>query len=235
MSLNKPANWRKTAFTYSRLITSPHYEQIECPDGNIKHMFKGREIINRNTRINGNICVGTSPREAIVVDDQKDQILARAYSVLFARQKAKAAINGDDWKETILNEAFDLARELLPYDLSGVERVNKENGVEDDGKIQLGAYIVKKCGVCRHQALLVAYLLEKFIDDGYLQGTVSFNRNAVDKKGGHGFVRYTNSRGKVIIIDPAKGRGGLIEEMPNNKWDYRQPGELGLPDYEIAV
>lgn len=215
--------WGKSLYTRNRLRNSPYYGEVKDEDGRIRAMFQGRPIIERDTRINGGINVGTKPREAIVVDDTKDGILLGAYLVLLGRQRARAAIEGGDFKDKILNEAFDLARELMPYNSYKVDQLNIKNGLNNDTKVQLGFYIRNKCGVCRHQALLVAYLLEKLIDEGYLQGSVSYNRNTMEE-GGHGFVRYTNSRGKVIIIDPAQDLGGLIHEIPKDAWDYRQPG-----------
>ena len=56
----------------------------------------------------------------------------------------------------------------------------RQAGVDNkNGLINLSYFINAKKGVCRHQALLVGYLLERLKGEGYIDGKVSIDRNSV--------------------------------------------------------
>lgn len=90
----------------------------------------------------------------------------------------------------------------------------------------MDSYIIAGGGVCRHQALLGAYLLEKLIRDGKIGGKVSIDRNSV-QNAGHAWIRYTNSKGKVFIIDQAQKYIGLLNDTDKNgRWFYERPEDF---------
>ena len=80
-------------------------------------------------------------------------------------------------------------------------------------------------GVCRHQALLCGYLLEKLIKDERISGKVSVDRNFVEGLGGHAWARYTTDRGKVYILDVAQNYKGCLGDMTKkqSRWFYERP------------
>ncbi|EKD64692.1 MAG: hypothetical protein ACD_50C00323G0007, partial [uncultured bacterium] len=79
------------------------------------------------------------------------------------------------------------------------------------------------------QALLAGYLLEKLTQEGILGGKVSVDRNFIEGRGGHAWVRYTNSREEVFILDPAQDYKGTLKDAPKNGWDYRRPEDSAGP------
>lgn len=139
-------------------------------------------------------------------------------------RREKAKLRGEHFKEGILEEIMNLTNEVLPYSLDKVDRVNKDHEVKYGDKVSLSVYIDEKAGVCRHQALLVGYLIERLVKDGRLNGKVSVDRNFVKGKGGHAWVRYITSWGKEIILDPANKFIGYAEEIdPEDLWFYKRP------------
>ena len=220
----QPADWGRTMFVYDRLAQDPHFKVAEKPGE--QAIFQGRPIISRDTPINGGVYFGAGKREAIVVDDNKDILLYIAYATLINRHKTKTTLAGKDFKTGVLEAVFEAAKEYLPYDNNKVEAINKSEGFNEDVKVQLGFYMQKKCGVCRHQALLAAYLLEKLKEEGYISGTVSVDRNTVKGVGGHAWVKYITGSGKDVVIDPAQGVVAYQENISADKWPYDRPEDV---------
>ena len=222
------ADWGRTQYMNDRKLQDPHYQKAENPDE--QAVFQGRPVISRDTPINGGVYLGSGAREAIVVDDNKDLQLYIAYATLVNRHKAKTTLAGKNFKEGILEAVFEKAKECLPYDNNKVENLNRQNGFNGVVKVQLGFYMRNKCGVCRHQALLAAYFLEKLKEEGHLSGTISVDRNTVKGKGGHAWVRYKTSSGKIVVIDPAQGVVAYKDNISADKWPYDRPDEVKKED-----
>ena len=69
--------FRKTEKAIDRISQDPYYAP---PDGKSKYgYYDGRPIIGRGTPINGGVYIGEGVRPAIVVDDNKQPILAEYY------------------------------------------------------------------------------------------------------------------------------------------------------------
>lgn len=213
--------WDKTKLAEKRAKNSPLYEE---PDEEARHgYFKGRKIIGRDTPINKGVYIGGGKREAIVIDDSKDAQLKIAYHELQSIMDKIVAF-GEKYKKNVLDEVFGLAKLKLPYNNEAVNLIFKKYELTEDTKINLGIYIAEGGGVCRHQALLAGYLLEKLKADGMINGTASIDRNYTKGLGGHAWVRYTNSKGYIYIIDPAQNFIGSLEEAEmRGKWDYKRP------------
>lgn len=121
---------------------------------------------------------------------------------------------------TVVNEVFPR--------WNGVVEAEQELSNSFSGKLMdIGENIRAQVGVCEHMTLVAAYVMERLIDEGYLRGKVSVDRNYIpERKASHTWVRYTSKGGKVFILDIAKGvSGSMTEAMAKNKWDYRRPGE----------
>lgn len=188
--------------------------------------YRGRPIIGRDTPINGGVYNGTF-EEAIVVDDTNEletPVYNRLYNKLIQRREL-ASKRGEGFKKGVLGDVFDIASESLPYDAKKVVDINQKHGITMGRKTSLALYIEEGAGVCRHQALLAGYLIERLINEGKLHGQVSVDRSYVKGKGGHAWVRYVTSKDQVGVLDPANGYIGLIENVPNELRDfYERPG-----------
>lgn len=194
-------------------------------------LSKDRPDIARDTRINGGQYRGAYGGESIVVDREKyPEGFNQAYGEVLRRATDDKGVIHKDW---VLQSVFDVTREVLPYDQEVVDRVFRDVADGIDGqKVALDTYLAAGGGVCRHQALLGASLLEKLCDEGVLGGHVSVDRNALknyqDGWDGHAWIRYTNSAGKVFILDPAQDRIGELDDLMKRVHNDR---EAGLWDY----
>lgn len=216
----KRVEWDKTLIGVERLKEKNLYEEPDRESQN--GYYLGRPIIGRDTPINGGIYVGGGEREAIVVDDSKgDSPLNDVYTELLSVRQ-RAVKRGENFKGTLLSHVFDLVKDRLPYSPRKVNQVAIIRRLKPDDPVSLDTYIQMGGGVCRHQALLAAYLLERLKKEGIVRGSVSIDRNYVKGRGGHAWVRYVNSAGILFVIDPARE---LISEIRN------VPSEL-QPFYE---
>ncbi len=74
--------------------------------------------------------------------------------------------------------------------------------IEEDNrdKISLDNLIEKKVGTSLYKALTATVLLEQFKKEGHISGEISVDCKKYDNKTHH-WVRYTNSKGRVFILD----------------------------------
>lgn len=188
--------------------------------------WKNRHVIGRDEVINGGIYLGGGGREEIVVDDRADPELYQwVYDHLWHRIRTRLADQrhkGEraDVKNGILSDVFETVQSLLAYDET---TANAYADAYRDKKVDLGVFVREGKGVCRHQALLAAYLLERLGRDGTVSGHASVDRNAIRGLGAHAWTRYTNSAGEVWIIDPAQDFIGPLDQAPQEGWSYDRP------------
>ena len=182
-------------------------------------------IIGRDTNINRGVYLGGSEREAIVIDDTKDAVLILSYQEIFKKLADFIKIKGSVSTAELLQTIFDFVKKAMPYNETKVDELTAK--FSGDKKIPLGEYILNRAGVCRHQALLTGYVIEKLIKDKHSEGHVSVDRNALAYMGAHAWVRYISQKGQIYIIDPAQNYCGKIEDVKNKKnaWSYKRPGE----------
>lgn len=221
-------NWDRTIYGMQRL----HLDRIggDASGEPSEASYQGRRVIRRDSQINGGVYIGGGPREAIVVDDKKYTTLQEIYDELSDR--LSNAQKRTTWTvirrkpisiEDTLRMTLDIVNKKIPYDEQMVSVILDNNNVGPDRKISLSSF-VNRGGVCRHQALLYGYLVEKLIADTKLSGKVSIDRNKIGNIGAHSWVRYTPKEMEVFICDPAIGYIGRLEEADSHvNWDYRRP------------
>ncbi len=205
-----------------RVSNSPFFEEA---DGEARNgYYQERMIIGRDTPINRGVYITNGQREAIVVDDRNSDRLNEVYAQLLRIQIKKVVQQNGHFGDGILNAVFDLTKEYIPYNLAATEQITSR--YPKDQKVHLEVFIGNRAGVCRHQALLAGYLVEKVIKSGYLKGAVSVDRNIVPGKGGHAWVRYIDHQGIVYIVDPAQQYVGKLTDIKQGQegaWFYKRP------------
>lgn len=221
-NLDDLVEWRKTEAGLERVKNLPAYEE---PDEESPHgYFEGRKIIGRDTPINKGVSIGGSKREIIVVDDEQSPLLKEAYEGLFQKRRQELIADKNPKLRGLaatLNLTYRYAQELIPYDQEIAESIRKQF---PDQTISLSCYLKRKGGVCRHQTLLVGYLLEKMIHEGLITGKVSIQRNVVKVLGGHSWVKFIDQNNQTYIIDPAQRFCGTLEEAKKRAhWSYEEP------------
>lgn len=251
MSENDFANWQRTMAVKERFDDEEGYEQpsAEFPYGRLLGPDKQmHQIVGRDVRIKGGVYPGTHEREVIVVEEGPigknperpwEGNLQRAYSELVDTVQARYRQGGStEVKSNLLRDVLELTRKWLPSDnvpgqLSADERVDKfvrDAGAKKDGWMSLEQFM-GNVGVCRHQALLAGYLLERAQTDGFISPTskISVDRNSIPGLGAHAWVRYLNRNGQEYIIDPRQNFIGtvaqaeMMAEEQKAVWSYRRP------------
>jgi hypothetical protein len=194
--------------------------------------YRGRKIIGRDMDVRGGVFYGKfrESSEAIVVDpDNHPDIYWDYFKSACDRARDES---GEVVGSSVLGAVFDTVRANMRYSKKGVSYVRRELGPADGQKIELGVFMDAGVGVCRHQALACAALLEDFKDAGYIHGHVSIDRSHRwdpdnDKdRGGHAWVRYTTEDDNAYILDVAQNYFGPAEEGTEEaRWNYLRPEE----------
>ena len=223
--------WNRSELGRERVKDSPYYTEAEDSRRGAWH---DREIITRDTSINRGVYLGGNEREAIVVDDTREES-REIYERVF--QSVQEAVTqheqkGEQKKSVLLPVVYDITRREIPYDEFGTEELLKKlfgSNLEDQ-KIDLTYFIEHHTGVCRQQVLLAGYLIERLIANGDLRGRVSIDRNSIPNMGAHTWVRYTSHSGKVFILDATRGYLGSLEDSAKKgTWIYSRPDDPVLP------
>jgi hypothetical protein len=200
--------------------------------------YMGRPIIGRDSpEINGGVYFTDNDQsEVIVVDDDRHpgsegvfelrQLYSKIQTDLESRTRINVPEKAEQDYQDILKAVYQNVQRLLPYDM---DRTKAIIGANVDTKINLYAFIKGGAGVCRHQALLAAYILER-LSNPYaplLPGKVSVDRNHnLETRDGHAWARFTAPNGEVYIIDPAQNYVGKLRDAEGEikagrVWDYR--------------
>lgn len=187
----------------------------EAPHG--RH--RNHPIIGRRSRSVRNGVYGTRSSEFVLVDD-KSQLLEKVVDDFMATLPSHdeaATLN----TELLLKRVSFRVANILRYDLAETERLSEPH-YGHRGLIDLSEYVEAGVGVCRHQALLAAHLIEEVIDRGYLTGEVGVERNYdIEANGAHAWAVFKSNTSKDVIVDPANNYVGSRERAQREeRWRY---------------
>jgi hypothetical protein len=214
----------KTMFAQLNLKAhSPLYEESgdteAYPNGKVKVGEKSYAVLGRDMEINGSAYPGSSSREIITIDDSIEGSELPVLNLRLKRRLEERIQSNTNKEEVVCSEVFAFVREVLLYDGSAIEKIATE---KKNQPVEIDEFIRKGIGVCRHQGVLAAYLIGNLIKEGYIGGKISVDRNYIPDKGGHGWARYTDSNGEVMIIDAAQKFVGRMTQPPQTGWSYER-------------
>lgn len=184
--------------------------------------YEGHPVIGSRSKSMRNGIYGTQHSEQLVVDDTQI-VVKNAVNYVMGRVRMFAA-NGAGQRE-ILHAVESGVGEILAYDLPAVERLSSPH-YEGRGMIPLSDYIKAGIGVCRHQAVMAALVMEKAIETGLLHGSVGVQRNVdYEANGAHAWAVFRDGANHAIIVDPAQEFVGTREETKGDptRWRYYIP------------
>lgn len=214
---------------------SARIAQLLKEDKNGQELYSKRPVIDRSTTdpegmVDIRSWVGGG--EAIVVDSEK---VPTPYIELVQKCEQKLQEKGVFSEQDMMQAIFESVSETMDYDLEYAN--NRAASIDTKSKkINLADYLADGKGVCRHMALagqwLGARMAEKYPELlGSGEFTVPVNQREVDNAA-HEWIRYTNPKGKVYIIDVAQKFVGTLEDVVHDtnsgfeRWEYfRDPEE----------
>lgn len=192
--------------------------------------YKGHPILGRQSKhINNSVYVGRYSREAIVVDGENkelDSIYQRLHKSLTDSQEPNTILD----TYYVLKSVMLTTQLHLPYEASKTYQISSQ--YSSDQLVGLSKFVEEKAGVCRHQALLASYLLERLIKDGLLVGRTAVERNAIPDAGGaHAWAIFSPIESdKKIVIDATHSFVGTKEKaLEQNLWRYEVSDDVEPP------
>jgi|GEM_PF-1234941 len=185
-------------------------------------IYKEHPVIGRfSPHVDGGVYIGGNGREAIVVDGESDT-LHDVYETL-KKEFSEAQSRGEILRvTTILNRVMKFVQMVMPYDGDKTNQISAP--YYGDKLVGLSEYVKNAAGVCRHQALLNAYIIDKLIQEGILFGSVGVQRNTVlDMGGSHAWAIFTYKDIKIIIDSTQSFVGTEKQADENGLWRYQLP------------
>lgn len=218
----------RTVLVEKRMRTNPNFGEKDetAPYGYyLNHPILGRA----SSSVDNGVYMGGSAREAIVVDS-KSEALRQVYKDVFSELRQSLEKDETLPAKLVLFRVMQKVQEVMPYDGQKTEYISKEH--YGDKLIGLSTYLKEHAGVCRHQGLLAAFIIEGLIRDGIIDGTVGVERNTVEDLGGtHAWAIYKTRSGgsqEAIVVDPAQSFVGTKAQAQNEgRWEY----SLGTDTY----
>lgn len=201
---------------------------------NIGKKLNGFDLINTGRRINKGVLVtGHSEdfMENVLVywskfSDKTDYSLntARKATLHLAREKSNNP--PEKTPDTLYVEAcFKHVSKAMSFDDNRKTTESLVNEYGNGSLISLQKeFMSKRRGLCRHQGLICAAVLERIHQENRIGGTGIINENLIDNNG-HLWAEYINQDGRRIVLDPAKNYLGDPEGGP---WNYNP--EMGLAE-----
>ena len=184
--------------------------------------FKGYPILGRNSSyINGGVYLGGGSREAIVVDGESPEM--RELSKTFLHElmvESRDRIVTERW---ILQRVMDKVQRMMPVDDSVASTMHRR--YNNDEIVGLSKYL-RNGGVCRHQALLSAFLIEKLSDNSLISGRVGVERNTSIDRYSHAWavLKHDTNQDNTIVIDATQNFLGTKNQahrlQSQGVWNY---------------
>ena len=214
--------WDRTARAVERVTA-----RGQVTESGTTKLYHNRAIIGRDSPIDGGIYIGAYQREAVVVDFFSSPMLKS----IFERAKLDISARSLRAELDILKAVYVAVDRAMAYDLDAVEELVREQGVQEDGEISLGVFADHGIGVCRHMALTCGVIIERLIEEGVMEGSVSVDRKTF-KEGGHAWCRYKGPDGAVFIIDVAQKYCGKLSGPSVIRTYSRPVEEIGMTPEE---
>lgn len=207
-------NYLKAYLTGRREYSKPNRR---APYGS----FKGYPLIGRDSTSVREGLYGTRTGESILVD--ADSSALQAVAANFIAQLPPDQISNT---RSLLAQVNEYTARVLRY--SGDEADQVTDWFEDsDNIVPLSKYVESGVGVCRHQSLIVAHIVEELIANKNIDGQIGVERNHdLDEESGHAWAVYKRKGSEDIIVDATQGFTGTREEAKRyGLWKY----DLGEP------
>lgn len=185
--------------------------------------YNNHPIIGRESRSMRNGAYGSRGSEQIIIDDKSRQVRNIVNDqVARLTQMGESSTTGE---RALLKDVMVGVSEALRYDLPATEKLCEPH-YGNKGMIMLSEFLDKGIGVCRHQAVLAALIMESAIENGLLYGQVSVERNQdIVARSGHAWAVFKSEYGDIIVDSAQHFVGSREEAAKMNRWHYNVSDE----------
>lgn len=201
-------------------VKNEHFDKYGTRDSEAPYgYYNNHPIIGRESISVRDGVYATRGSECVVVDDKNN--LVRRCTADFIRE-----LNSDDSMTlshlSVLKLAEHHTAQIMRYDKQAVDSLSRPH-YDNNGLIMMSEYMREGVGVCRHQALLAAHLIEEAIDQGVIAGSVGVERNHdLEVRGAHAWAVYRPLKGDEVIVDPAQHFIGTRKQAAvQGRWKYQ--------------
>lgn len=187
--------------------------------------YKNHIIIGRNTNtVKDGVYFTTNPNSEAVVVDDKSRALQEVAQNMLVRVERKFGKQPTVNTELILKLVNDYTASVMSYDLKKTEKLSSPY-YQNNGLICLSEYVAQGVGVCRHQCLLAAFLMETLAEEQIIMGRPGVERNHdIDAHGAHAWAVFKTPAGQTFVVDPAQHFVGTKEKARRqHRWKYDLP------------
>jgi hypothetical protein len=190
-------------------------KSAESPHG----VYRNHPIIGRRSPTMRNGVYGTQNSEFVLVDDKSRLLKFVVEDFMQTLPSGEDAVTLSP--QMILKQIVRRVGNVMRYDLKETERLSSPH-YDKKGMIDLSEYVERGVGVCRHQALLAALLIETVIERGYLTGRASVERNHdLEANGAHAWAVYKSDTAEDVIVDVAQNFvGSRKRAQQEGRWRY---------------
>ena len=216
-------------------------------------------MYNLSEGVNGKINYNYG-KLATLVDENDPRLKARLdeFKALLEESKTKNKYGNSD--KEVAELIFRYVQAIMKYDYAAVKKIDgvssasediykklsrnqnakrfKLDGRDEDGIVaSLGEWVERGKGVCFEMGLFSAYLAESLQKEGIIKGKVFYGANYhAEMRGGHAWMRFEASDGKVYIVDPAIKFAGRLSQASEKQWPYMNDNDKKqLREHGIAV
>lgn len=185
--------------------------------------YKGHPVIGRDSPTLKNGVYLTPSTEAVIVDDESDA-LQQARQLVRDELRRDFRYPAEAPAIKVLESVNRVTRQLLAYSDAVSDRLGAPH-YGRNGLINLSDYIQAGGGVCRHQCLLAAHLIESLTEDGTLPGQAGVERNHdVPLHSAHAWAVLKIPNEDSLVVDPAQNFiGSKSEARQQGHWKYDLP------------
>ncbi len=167
-------------------------------------------------------------REVLTVDSS-DPEYAREYAWLrqsfIVQWREIYAKKGTFSNADVVDAVKKSVRQTMKYDLKAVEAL-VDTSILNTGssEINIGEFMRKRIGICRHMGLAAAWLLNEAVAMKATpsKGVGYSEANANPKKdSGHEWARYVAEDNEAFVVDPAFDFSGALADVPGLEADMK--------------
>jgi hypothetical protein len=210
---NKPVFWHKDILARRRIAP-------ELVDGRLND----RHLIEKDTPISGGAYVSENRRLIIEVNGESTK-MSGIYQQ-FLETVGKNTTLDSICTRHFLSHVMETTRGILKNDY--LDFLQTFEGLVNllnaktlcDTRISLDMMVEMEIADCRIYSLLSGVLIERLIEDKFILGRVSLDRNAVKGLGGHVWARFTALDGEVTIVDATNN---YLGDENSDIWPYKRP------------